>query len=591
MAATALIGAPLTTNAIAGPEPSATSRLSDAIACCMRASPVNAIESMSRPLFAKKPLRMPMSSGTNENASGTALPTRKVSAAPEPCTKSKALASESIAAIKERNSAFIGMARLRLSGKFPLEQPLRIAGEDLAPIAVGDVKALDDVDGRRDRAERGIGREHHVVGPEKLEPAAHRVDAAAEQRGIAIEVVQIVEMRALQRRQDFRIVLVDGPRAQHREAGPDAAVVVGDHAAEMMGDDLEPRIAVEQAAKHHAHHRHRGVVGPAEAPPHLEPRLLLLGIVRHARRARGMQPDRQIELRHRRENRLEGFFIKRPAGHAGEDLDAASAELVDRAPRLLYRAVHVRHRERGDEGREARGMARGELGHGVVADAREVQPDLAVGKVLDRRIRQRDDLAVVAELVHLAEALVEIEQLFDSPQPRRDVAEPRRDAIHLLEELIRKDVTVDIDDRVIGHRRSPSLNASRHARASGHPVNAHVAIGPGGASRKARRLLDRPLSRAMTTEWSSPVHKAQNFVRSGPFQLSIARASFGVATWKPSSSIRRRAFATCSALLLASWPRPMNKLSSRPTRTLPPIITAWVANGIWKRPAPSTDHE
>src|SRR5262245_46624783 len=452
MAATALIGAPLTMNAIAGPEPSAMSRLSDAIACCMRASPVNAIESMSRPLFANKPLRMPMSSGTNENASGTALPTRKVSAAPAPGPKNNALATESSAAIKERNSAFIDMARLRLSGKFPLEQPLRIAGEDLAPIAVGDVKPLDDVDGRRDRAERGIGREPHVVGPEKLEPAAHRVDAAAEQRGIAIEVVQIVEMGPLQRRQDFRIVLVAGPPAQHLEARTDAAVVIGNHATEMMGHDLEPRIAVEQAAKHHAHHRHRGVVGPAEAPPHLEPRLLLLGIIRHARRARGMQPDRQVELRHGCEDRLEGFFVERPAGHAGEDLDAAGAELVDRAPRLLYRAVRVRHRERGDEGREAVGMARGELRHGVVADAREVEPDLAVGKVFDRRIRQRDDLAVIAELIHLAEALVEIEQLFDAAQPRGDVTEPRRDAVHLLEELIGKDVTVDIDNCVPGHQ-------------------------------------------------------------------------------------------------------------------------------------------
>src|SRR5262249_17315059 len=158
-------------------------------------------------------------------------------------------------------------------------------------------------------------------------------------------------------------------------------------------------------------------------------------------------PDRQIELRHGRENRLEGFFVERPAGHAGEDLDAAGAELVDRAPCLLYRAVHVRHRERGDEGREARGMARGELRLGVVADAREVQPDLAGGKVLDRRIRQRDDLAVVAELVHLAEALVKIEQLFYPAPPRPDVAGPRRDAVHLLEELLGKAGTVNIDRR------------------------------------------------------------------------------------------------------------------------------------------------
>src|SRR5580700_2707173 len=81
MAATPLIGEPLTMKAKAGPEPSAMSMESDAIACCSLASPAKAEPSTSRPFSLKKPLRMPMSSGVNENASGTALPTRKVSAA------------------------------------------------------------------------------------------------------------------------------------------------------------------------------------------------------------------------------------------------------------------------------------------------------------------------------------------------------------------------------------------------------------------------------------------------------------------------------------------------------------------------------
>jgi hypothetical protein len=121
-------------------------------------------------------------------------------------------------------------------------------------------------------------------------------------------------------------------------------------------------------------------------------------------------------------------------------------------------------------------MARGKLGHGVVADAREVQPDLAGGKVLDRRVRQRDDLAVVAELVHLAEALVEIEQLFDAAQPRGDVAEARRDAVHLLEELVGEDVTVDIDDRVAGHQ-TPLASSFWRAicAASARPREGHPA--------------------------------------------------------------------------------------------------------------------
>ena len=177
-----------------------------------------------------------------------------------------------------------------------------------------------------------------------------------------------------------------------------------------------------------------------------------------------MQPDRQVELRHGREDRLEGRIVERLAGDIGEDLDAAGAELVDRAPRLLHRALDVGHRHGRDEGREALGMARAQLRHGVVADARQVEAGLAGGEILDRRVGQRDDLAVVAELVHLAKALVEIEQLLDAAQPRPDIAEPRRNAVHLLEELVREDVTVDVDDRLAGHCRSLCEHTRCHSR-------------------------------------------------------------------------------------------------------------------------------
>ncbi len=181
-----------------------------------------------------------------------------------------------------------------------------------------------------------------------------------------------------------------------------------------------------------------------------------------------MQPDRQIELRHGRENRLEGGFVERPAGDVGEDLDAAGAELLHRAPRLRDRALHVGHRHRGDEGREsARDGARTSSAMASLPMRARFRPDLAGGKVLDRRVRQRDDLAVIAELVHLAEALVEIEQLFHAPQPRRDVAQPRRDAIHLLEELVGEDVAVDVDDRLVGHRSSLFLRPHPEERARG----------------------------------------------------------------------------------------------------------------------------
>ena len=51
-----------------------------------------------------------------------------------------------------------------------------------------------------------------------------------------------------------------------------------------------------------------------------------------------------------------------------------------------------------------------------------------------------------------------------------------------------------------------------------------------------------------------------------------------------------RARATCSALLLASVPAPSQRLSSRPTRTLPPMAADMAAIRSWCLPAPSTDH-
>jgi hypothetical protein len=81
MAATPLIGAPLTMKAIAGPEPSRRSIESAAAACCMRASPAKAMSSGSILFFWKMPALTPTSGGTKLNASATALPTRTLSAA------------------------------------------------------------------------------------------------------------------------------------------------------------------------------------------------------------------------------------------------------------------------------------------------------------------------------------------------------------------------------------------------------------------------------------------------------------------------------------------------------------------------------
>ena len=186
----------------------------------------------------------------------------------------------------------------------------------------------------------------------------------------------------------------------------------------MMGDDLDAGMAVEQAGEHEAAHRHRRLIGPAEAPPHLVARFLLRRVVGHVGGARRVQPDRQVVLGHRGEERAKLRQVERLAGDVGEDLHAARAEVADGALGFRDGRVDVGQRDCRHEGGEALGMLRAQLRHGVVADPRQRFGGLALGEVLDRRIGQADDLAIVAEFVHLAKARVEIEQLLHAAQPR-----------------------------------------------------------------------------------------------------------------------------------------------------------------------------
>ena len=93
-----------------------------------------------------------------------------------------------------------------------------------------------------------------------------------------------------------------------------------------------------------------------------------------------MQPDRPVELGHGREDRLEAGIVERLARDVGEDLDAAGTELADRAPRFLHGALDVGQRDRGDEAGKRLGVLRAQFRHGVVADARELEPGLAGGE-------------------------------------------------------------------------------------------------------------------------------------------------------------------------------------------------------------------
>src|SRR5215831_16855644 len=113
IAAMPFTGEPLTMKASPGPEPSAMSIPSAAIACCSLASPPKLAISMSRFCRRKMPVRTPMSTGTNENASRPALPTRRVSAEAAVAARTAAASRARIVRIVLPRRFFVGWAKAR----------------------------------------------------------------------------------------------------------------------------------------------------------------------------------------------------------------------------------------------------------------------------------------------------------------------------------------------------------------------------------------------------------------------------------------------------------------------------------------------
>ena len=68
-----------------------------------------------------------------------------------------------------------------------------------------------------------------------------------------------------------------------------------------------------------------------------------------------MQPDRQVVLRHRREERPKARLVERMTGDVGEGLHAPRAHL-DGALGFFDREIDVMHRHRRGERREAVGV-------------------------------------------------------------------------------------------------------------------------------------------------------------------------------------------------------------------------------------------
>src|SRR5262249_39329923 len=103
----------------------------------------------------------------------------------------------------------------------------------------------------------------------------------------------------------------------------------------------------------------------------------------------------------------------------------------------------------------------------------------------------------MAELVHLAETLVKVEKLGDRTQPLAEILCLRRQLGHFLEEFLRVDVAIDVDQWVAGHRfPRPAAHAALNIQTVApfpwnrsrcfHPLTARRAFTSSSATRWAR---------------------------------------------------------------------------------------------------------
>ena len=227
-------------------------------------------------------------------------------------------------------------------------------------------------------------------------------------------------------------------------------------------DDLQRRHLVEQPGIDQPRHAGRRLVRPAEGEPDFILRPLLGRVIGELRSAHRMHPDRQIELDHAFEDRPEFRRAERLAGDIGEHLDAPGAQVSHRAVDLLQRGVDVVHRQRRDKGWKALRMPPADVGKTVIGDARQLRGALGRPQQFERRIGERQHLAVVAELIEQLESRVEVPQ-------RRQLGKRgggrviRHELPQFLEVSRRQEVVVDVEDQL----KAPGFVALKPTRSRG----------------------------------------------------------------------------------------------------------------------------
>ena len=163
-----------------------------------------------------------------------------------------------------------------------------------------------------------------------------------------------------------------------------------------------------------------------------------------------MKKDRLVVSRGHFINRLEARLVERSPVDVAVNLQAVGAELLKRSFGFLGGRLWVVHRQGGHVAFEAVRMIGHELGKPLIGEARELYRDRWISHGLERRHPDRKDLGVVLELIHHAEARIEIEDSGDVLHPLADASAGALQRLDFRPKLFGEEVVEGID---VAHER------------------------------------------------------------------------------------------------------------------------------------------
>jgi len=171
------------------------------------------------------------------------------------------------------------------------------------PLCICKREGIDDLDGLPDIAGAFFGikgtvrGKQNVVHAEELQ-AALGSRGCTEQGGVCIEAFEVLQVWFLETFEDAGIILIRGTSSQLSPACAYPTLEVGNHAAHVVGNDLEVGKLIEVASEYQPGHDNTGLIGPAEYKPDLVFGFLFGEVVREVGPSCRVDPDGQVIAGH-----------------------------------------------------------------------------------------------------------------------------------------------------------------------------------------------------------------------------------------------------------------------------------------------------